>query len=78
MKFPHRTTYIQSASWLFVVLFIIIITGCITVGPDYVRPEVPVYKDWHTQLNGDLNTKEMDVQTLAAWWTTLNDPKYPA
>ena len=75
MKFPHRTTYIQSASWLFVVLFIIIITGCITVGPDYVRPEVPVYKDWHTQLNGDLNTKEMDVQTLAAWWTTLNDPK---
>jgi NodT family efflux transporter outer membrane factor (OMF) lipoprotein len=45
------------------------------VGPGYVRPEVPVYKDWHTQLNGALNTKEMDAQTLAAWWTVLSDPK---
>ncbi len=75
MKFPYRTTFIQSASWLLVVLLIIIITGCVTVGPDYVRPEVPVYKDWHTQLNGDLNIREADAQTLAAWWTTLNDSK---
>jgi multidrug efflux system outer membrane protein len=75
MKFPHRTTYIRSASWLFVVHLIMIITGCVTVGPDYIRPEVTVYKDWHTQLNGDLNTKEADAQTLAAWWTTLNDSK---
>jgi NodT family efflux transporter outer membrane factor (OMF) lipoprotein len=34
-----------------------------------------VYKDWHTQLNGDLNIREADAQTLAAWWTTLNDSK---
>jgi outer membrane protein, multidrug efflux system len=72
MKFPHRTTYIQSASRLLVVLLIIIISGCVTVGPDYVRPEIPVYQDWHTQLD---NTKEMDAQILAAWWTTLSDPK---
>ena len=75
MKFPDRATYIQWASWLLVVLLILIITGCVTVGPDYVRPEVPVYKDWHTQLNGNPNTKGMDAQTLAAWWTTLSDRK---
>ena len=75
MKFPYRTTYIQTASWLFMALLIMIITGCVTVGPDYVPPDVPIYKDWHTQLNGDLNTREADAQTLAAWWTTLNDSK---
>jgi multidrug efflux system outer membrane protein len=75
MKLTHRTTCIQSASRLLVVLLIIIITGCVTVGPDYARPDIPVYKDWHAQLNGDLNTKEMEAQTLAAWWTTLSDPK---
>ena len=74
MKFPYRTTCIQSASWLLVVL-LIIITGCVKVGPDYVRPEMPVYKDWHTQLQGDRNTKETDAQTLAAWWTVLSDPE---
>ena len=75
MKFPPRTTIVQSASWLFTVLVLMIITGCVKVGPDYVRPEVPVYKDWHTQLNANLNTRKMDAQTLAAWWTTLSDPK---
>jgi NodT family efflux transporter outer membrane factor (OMF) lipoprotein len=33
-----------------------------------------VSKDWHTQLKGGLTTEEMDPQTLAAWWMTLNDP----
>jgi NodT family efflux transporter outer membrane factor (OMF) lipoprotein len=45
------------------------------VGPDYERPEVPVHKDWNTQLSGGLNTGETDARTLAAWWTTLNDPE---
>jgi NodT family efflux transporter outer membrane factor (OMF) lipoprotein len=75
MTFPCRTTYIQSASWLSVAFLVVVIAGCVTVGPDYVRPEVSVSKDWNTQLNGDLNTKEIGAQKLAAWWTTLSDPK---
>lgn len=75
MKSPLRTTYIQSASWLLVVLLITIISGCVTVGPDYVRPDITVYKDWNTQLKSNQNNKETDAQTLAAWWNTLGDQK---
>ncbi len=75
MKSPHRTTYIQSASSLFVVLLITIISGCVTVGPDYVRPDATVYKDWNMQLKGESNNEETDTQTLVAWWSALGDPK---
>ncbi|MEW6230470.1 MAG: TolC family protein, partial [Bacillota bacterium] len=57
------------------VLAVLILNRCATVGPDYVPPKKSVSKDWHTQLKGGLTTEEMDPQTLAAWWTTLNDPE---
>lgn len=74
MIFLHRTTFIRLMSWLPVVLAILILTGCATVGPDYLPPETSVSKDWHTQLKGGLTAEEMDLETLAVWWTTLNDP----
>jgi len=75
MKFQRRTTYIQSPSSLLVVLLITIISGCVSVGPDYVRPDTAVYKDWNTPLKSDSNSKETNTQTLGAWWSTLGDPK---
>lgn len=75
MKHPHRITHIQSASWLLVMLLITIISGCVTVGPDYVRPDITVYNNWNTQHKSDQNNKELDAQTLAAWWSVLGDPK---
>jgi len=74
MIFLHKTTFIRPTLCLPVVLAILILTGCATVGPDYVPPKKSVSKDWHTQLKGGLTTEEMDPQTLAAWWMTLNDP----
>ena len=73
MIFLHKTTFIKPTSCLLVVLAVLILTGCATVGPDYVPPKKSVSKDWYTQLKGGLSTEEMDPQTLAAWWTTLND-----
>jgi NodT family efflux transporter outer membrane factor (OMF) lipoprotein len=75
MIFLHKTGFIRSMSWLPVVLAIQILAGCATVGPDYVPPDTSVSKDWHTQLKGGLIAEGMDSQTLAAWWTTLNDPE---
>lgn len=69
------TTSSHSAVWFSLVFLITIPAGCIKVGPDYVRPDVPVYKDWNTHLSADSNTAGMGVQALAAWWTTLNDPQ---
>lgn len=75
MIFPHKTTFIRPTLCLPVVLVILVLTGCATVGPDYVPPKKSVSKEWHTQLKGGLTTGEMDPQVLAAWWVTLNDPE---
>jgi len=72
---PSTATLPSAVSRLsLVVLTLIIMTGCISVGPDYVRPEIPVYKEWNTHLQANPATSEEDVQSLAVWWTTLDDP----
>jgi multidrug efflux system outer membrane protein len=75
MKALNKSTLNRSLSWLFAVLAIFVFTGCATVGPDYVPPDTPVSATWHTELKGGLSGGEMDPQTLAAWWKTLNDPE---
>ena len=75
MIFLYKTTLIRPTSCLPVVLAILILTGCATVGPDYVPPDTSVSATWHTQFKGGLTAEEMNPQTLAEWWTTLNDPE---
>jgi outer membrane protein, multidrug efflux system len=65
----------KSIPRLNVALAILTLTGCAAVGPDYVPSEMSVSPDWNTRLEDGLTAKEMDPQTLAAWWTTLNDPQ---
>lgn len=65
-----RLNHILSVLWMPVVLFI---TGCATVGPDYVKPETALSTQWHSEQKGGLIAGEMNPQTLAAWWSTLND-----
>jgi multidrug efflux system outer membrane protein len=63
-------TVIKSASSLLTAILVTTFTGCAAVGPYYKRPDVPVYEDWHTRLDGKANP-----ETLAEWWTTFNDAK---
>ncbi len=63
-------TAIKSASSLLTAILLTTFTGCAAVGPDYKRPDVPVYQDWHTRLDGKANT-----ESLAEWWTTFSDAK---
>ena len=51
----------------------LILSGCTAVGPNYtkVEPDAPI--KWHTELAGGLTTEELQPETLARWWTTLND-----
>ena len=51
------------------------LAGCIAVGPDYVRIKPRTTQEWHTRLQGGLTTGELNPETLAMWWTTLQDPK---
>ncbi len=75
MNFLYKTTFIRPLSCLPAGLTILILTGCAAVGPDYVPPDTSVSPTWYTQLEGGLIAEEMDPQTLAAWWTTLNSPE---
>jgi len=75
MIFLYKTTLIRPTSCLPVVLAILILTGCATVGPDYVPPDTSVSATWHTQFKAGFTAEEMNPQTLAEWWTTLNDPE---
>jgi NodT family efflux transporter outer membrane factor (OMF) lipoprotein len=50
-----------------------IFAGC-AVGTDYVAPEIAMPPAWHAELAGGATSEQMDPQTLASWWTMLNDP----
>ena len=75
MSLLYKTSYIKYFSRLSWILLVLIMTGCVTVGPDYVRPDTSLSKTWHSELKGGLIAGDMNPQTLATWWTMLNDPE---
>jgi NodT family efflux transporter outer membrane factor (OMF) lipoprotein len=48
-----------------------LLSACAPVGPDFVRPEVPVNPEW---LDAELGEFETDAADLEAWWQVLEDP----
>lgn len=71
MRFLYKTIFIGAMPYLSAAVFLVLmLTGCTTVGPDYVRPETWGPPTWHTELKGGLSGGEMDPQ----WWATFNDP----
>ena len=56
------------------VLFMIMLGGCVTVGPDYSAPDISSPAAWHSQLQKGLASTEVSSRELARWWTTLGDP----
>ena len=51
----------------------LILAGCAAVGPDYARVEPDAPQEWHSQLRGGLTAGSLEPETLAHWWSTLND-----
>jgi multidrug efflux system outer membrane protein len=47
---------------------LLVLTGCMTVGPDYRRPDVDVPATWRFE------EKEARDLSNAAWWEQFNDP----
>ncbi len=70
-----RRIYARTTTLLLISLVVLIIAGgCASVGPDYVRPDTKVSEKWHTQLEGALMSDDSAPETLASWWSTLDDP----
>ena len=60
-------------SLLSIMTLVFTIGGCAPVGPNYTAPDTSVAKTWHSRLKGGLASEDIDPNTLALWWTTLND-----
>jgi NodT family efflux transporter outer membrane factor (OMF) lipoprotein len=65
----------KSDSQFFLLAGLVTITlwlsGCLMVGPDYVRPPAPTAETWID--TGDASVKR-DPADVSAWWSVFNDP----
>ena len=52
----------------------LILAGC-AVGPDYRPPQTAAPDQWHELPQTGVKVESPDAPSLAAWWTTLNDPQ---
>jgi NodT family efflux transporter outer membrane factor (OMF) lipoprotein len=55
-----------------VIWVVLAMSGCM-IGPNYVAPKVTPPEQWRSELFGGL-TAAANAETLASWWSTLNDP----
>jgi outer membrane protein TolC len=66
-------THVRRATAPAFLLTMVLLHGCITVGPDYVPPTVSTPAQWSTEIQDGVSGGPVDVKTLGQWWTTLND-----
>lgn len=49
---------------------IVLLNGCVSVGPDYEAPEAPMPDAWHEAVQDEFESGKPDLQT---WWTVFGD-----
>jgi len=59
----------RSVFGLVAVMFLA--AGCTMVGPDFVKPEAPVQKEWLEARDPGIKTEASDYKE---WWSVFNDP----
>ncbi|MBP1748130.1 MAG: transporter [Deltaproteobacteria bacterium] len=52
----------------------LVLAGCATVGPDYVKPDIKAPQTWNTGTSQEGTRPGASQDNLASWWTNLNDP----
>ncbi|MBL0713994.1 MAG: efflux transporter outer membrane subunit [Desulfosarcina sp.] len=68
---PRRQSLAPGRAGLLGFLLLALMTGCVSVGPDYEKPEYDVPDLWEVRLVDGLEAGEAP---LATWWETLKDP----
>lgn len=61
---------IHLISPLLVGFSIVLLNGCMSVGPDYEPPETTAPDAWHAAVQDEFTSGEPDLQT---WWTVFGD-----
>lgn len=64
----------SNSNVIFVGVFLVLLSGCTTVGPNYVAPAIPLSAGWQQAARyNDVFSSERP-SNLADWWQQLNDP----
>lgn len=63
-----------AASILVVSALLFLSGGCVTVGPDYQRLDVPTPGQWRNKIQEGQRDGETDLRILSQWWTLFPDP----
>lgn len=56
---------------LWVMLVVLLLSGCAAVGPDYAKPDSPIPDAWEMTQDTGLKATEYE---LIEWWEVFNDP----
>ena len=52
-----------------------LLSGCVTVGPDYEEPDVAWLQDWQTDLYGQVTSESAQAEAdITFWWKLFDDP----
>ena len=65
----------QVPRWMALAVLPLVLAGCISVGPDYEEPDVPVPDAWR---NAPEAAEAGNVGNGAGWWTVFGDPALDA
>ena len=52
----------------------LLLAGCIKVGPDYAKPDLPLPAQWSAELPAPAASAAAQDETLSRWWTVFSDP----
>ncbi len=67
----------MKAKYLLILSCILLLNGCVSVGPDYTHPPLPT-PDYSDLLGAAVEDRacsaSIDAQSLANWWNCFNDP----
>jgi NodT family efflux transporter outer membrane factor (OMF) lipoprotein len=74
MKSFFNVRFIMLRKYFTTLSAILLLSGCMTVGPDYSSPEMQTPKAWQQDVTGVAGGKQSEEEILAKWWTTFNDP----
>lgn len=53
---------------------LVVLSGCMTVGPDYSAPDIEAPMDWSQSLPIGVSAAPVDTAALGTWWTQFKDP----
>ena len=66
--------YISMKRTIIILFIILTLAGCVSVGPDYRKPEIALPSQWNQTLVSSATASNLDIKILATWWSKLNDP----